>query len=67
MVKKGPSLRKQYQKLMVKDKEELTDEINNVREERKEIARANPKAVQRDVNAAFDMMEKDVSHRCHMR
>jgi hypothetical protein len=61
MAKKGPSLKKQYQKLTAKDKEALTDDINAVREERTKICRANPKAVQKDVNAAFDRMEKDVS------
>lgn len=65
MAKKALLLKKQYQKLTVKDKEELTSDINNIQEEHKKIVRANPKAVQKDVNAAFDLMEKDVSRCCH--
>jgi hypothetical protein len=61
MAKKGASLRHQYQKLSLDEKNNLTKDIELTREERRKIYRANPKAVQRDVDATYNTMEQEVS------
>lgn len=62
MAKKGESLKKQYKKLTLKDKEGLMRDIKTVKEEHMKICRANPKVVLKDVNSTFDSMEKEVSY-----
>lgn len=61
VAQKGSSLKREYQKLSETEKKKLTKEIETVREQRIKISRANPKAVQHDVNAAFSNMENEVS------
>jgi hypothetical protein len=63
MAKKGPTLKHQYKKLSTEEKKGMTKDIDIIREERTKICRANPKAVQKDVNASFGAMEKEVSIR----
>jgi hypothetical protein len=50
-----------YEKLSRKEKGLLASNIVTVREERMKVVRANPKGVQRDVNATFTNMEHEVS------
>jgi hypothetical protein len=56
----GPSLKRQYRKLSDAEKKNLTKDIETVREQRVKVCRSNPKAVQKDVNAAFSNMEHEV-------
>ena len=58
MAKKGASLRHQYQKLSTDKKSSLRKDIEATREEHCKIYCANPKAVQQDIEAAFNSMEK---------
>jgi hypothetical protein len=51
ITKKGSSLKRQYLKLSETEKKNLTRDIEAVREQRETVCRANPKAVQHDVNA----------------
>lgn len=60
VTKKGSSLKRQYHKLSVVEKKNLTKDIEAVREQRVKVRRANPKAAQHDVNAAFSSMEREV-------
>jgi hypothetical protein len=60
MAKKGTSLKHQYRKLSTEEKNSLTKDIESIREECHKIYCANPKAVQKDVDTAFNTMEKDV-------
>lgn len=57
----GSTLKKQYRKLSETEKKNLTKDIEAVREKRMKVCRANPKAAQHDVNAAFSNMEHEVS------
>jgi hypothetical protein len=61
MAKKGASLSHQYQKLSTDEKKSLAKDLELTREERRKICRTNPKAVQKDVDAAFNSMEQEVS------
>jgi hypothetical protein len=61
MAKKGASLRHQYRKLSMDEKKSLAKDLELTREERRKIYRTNPKAVQKDVDAAFNSMEQEVS------
>ena len=61
MAKKGASLRHQYRKLSLDEKNNLTKDIKLTREEHRKIYRANPKAVQQDVDATYNTMEQKVS------
>jgi hypothetical protein len=49
-----------YQKLSSGEKKSLAKELNIVREGKINIIRANPKALQHDVNASFAAMEREV-------
>lgn len=60
VAQKGSSLKRQYGKLSETQKKDLIKDIEAVREQRVKIHRANPKAVQHDVNAAFLNMENEV-------
>ena len=55
------NLKKKYRKLSETEKKNLTKDIEAVREKRMKVCRANPKAAQHDVNAAFSNMEHEVS------
>ena len=57
----GPTLKHQYQKLSEIEKKNLTKYIEAVHEKKMKDCRANPKAVQHDVNVAFSNMEHEVS------
>jgi hypothetical protein len=56
----GPTLKHQYPKLSENEKKNLTKDIEAVREKKIKVCRANPKAAQHDVNAAFLNMEHEV-------
>jgi hypothetical protein len=61
VAQEGQSLKRQYRKLSEDEKKNLRRDIEAVRERRVRVNRANPKAVQHDVNAAFSGMENEVS------
>ena len=61
MAQNGPTLKHQYQKLSEIEKKNLTKYIEAVHEKKMKDCRANPKAVQHDVNVAFSNMEHEVS------
>lgn len=46
--------------LMVADKNCLRDSVETLRQSRIKVARANPKALQKDVNATFNAMQTEV-------
>lgn len=61
VAQKSASLKRQYGKLSETEKKNLTKDIEALRERRVKIYRANPKAVQHDVNTAFSNMENEVN------
>lgn len=49
-----------YLRLTLVDKNRLRENINTYRQSRVKVTRANPKALQKDVNATFKTMQTEV-------
>ncbi|KAG1732924.1 uncharacterized protein EDB91DRAFT_1040140, partial [Suillus paluster] len=49
-----------YCRLTVADKNHLQDNVETLRQSRVKVTRANPKALQKDVNATFNAMQTEV-------
>ncbi|KAG1871674.1 hypothetical protein F4604DRAFT_1582933, partial [Suillus subluteus] len=56
----GQELTTGYCRLSVSEKEKLRGKVQNLRENHVKIVRSNPKALQKQVNAMFNNMEKEV-------
>jgi hypothetical protein len=54
-------LSSEYYRLTIGQKEALRRSVMNLRQSRVKIVRANPKALQKDVNATFNIMQNEVS------
>ncbi|KAG0692669.1 hypothetical protein DFH29DRAFT_766302, partial [Suillus ampliporus] len=53
-----------YCRLTVADKNRLRDNVKTFRQSRVKVTRANPKALQKDVNATFNAMQTEVLNFC---
>lgn len=58
------SLLRDYGRLTVAEKQAYNVQLLQARQEKRSAARANPKAIRHDMNAAFTSMDREVGATC---